>query len=141
MKIIMAYIFLFSGILAAFAQDKQLMPYPENEKLFIYPKDGQSEEQIQNDKFQCYQKAMKVTGFDPSAIPQGEKAPPGIKDLESVKTPETFDGDYSTPDKNYLAEEAKKDWKTEEINKYKVNKAEYNKTYKSCLNKLGYIIE
>jgi hypothetical protein len=140
MKFIIAMVFIFSGIPALYAQDKQLMPYPENEKLFIYPKDGQSEEQLQNDKFQCYQKAMKVTGFDPSAIPQGEKAPPGIKDVESGKTPETFDGDYSTPDKNYLAEEAKKDWKTEEINKYEANKAEYNKTYKSCLENFGYTI-
>ena len=107
MKIIMAYIFLFSGISAVFAQDKQLMPYPENEKLFIYPKNGQTEEQMRDDKFQCFEQAKKETNFDPSVIPQGTTTPPGIQDVNTDAPRNSFNGDYQTPDKSYLADEAK----------------------------------
>lgn len=36
------------------------------EKLFIYPKLGQSEEQQAADRYQCHGWAMKETGFDPT---------------------------------------------------------------------------
>lgn len=38
----------------------------EPEKLFIYPKKGQSEEQQATDRYQCHSWAEKQTGFDPS---------------------------------------------------------------------------
>ena len=71
MKYILILMILSTLASSSFAGEKQLMPYPENEKLFIYPKEGQSDQQIQNDKFKCYQNAMKETGVDPSAIPEG----------------------------------------------------------------------
>ncbi len=78
MKHTLTALLVFFSITALHAGDRQLMPYPENEKIFVYPDKGQSDEQVQDDKFQCYQEAMKLTGFDPSSIPQGENAPPGI---------------------------------------------------------------
>ena len=38
----------------------------EPEKLFIYPKNGQSEKQQASDRFQCHEWAMKKTGYDPT---------------------------------------------------------------------------
>ena len=140
MKYTLTALLLFFSITALHAGDRQLMPYPENEKIFIYPNKGQSDEQVQDDKFQCYQEAMKLTGFDPSSIPQGESAPPGISDVEPPKTPAGFGGNTGTPDKGYLAGEAKKEWKTDEINKYEAGKANYNKTYKTCLENRGYTV-
>jgi len=131
---------VFFCVTALYAGDKQLMPYPQNEKIFIYPSKGQSDEQIQDDKFQCYQEAMKITGFDPSSIPQATNEPPGINDIEQPETPAGFGGNTGTPDKGYLAGEAKKEWKTEELNNYEADKAKYNKTYKTCLENRGYTV-
>ena len=84
------------------------MPFPEGEQIYVYPKNGQSKEKVQSDKFNCYQKAKSETGFDPSAIPEGETSPPELKDVGPTETPRSFDGEYETPDKSYLKEEAGK---------------------------------
>ena len=34
--------------------------------LFVYPKNGQSDQQTQNDRYQCHQWAVGQTGFDPT---------------------------------------------------------------------------
>ena len=140
MRYFLAGLFLITGISVLDAGNRQLMPYPENERIFIYPSKGQSDQQIQEDKFLCYQEAMKKTGFDPSSIPQAESAPPGINDIESPETPAGFSGSSETPDKGYLAGEAKKEWKKEELNNYETEKAKYNKTFKSCLENRGYSV-
>ena len=140
MKYFFSGLLLFLPFFNVYAQDGQLMPYPKNEKFFIYPAEGQSQQQMQEDKFLCYQQAMQETGFDPSAIPHGEGPPPGIKDVTPQETPAGFGGSTGTPDKGYLAGEAKKEWKAEELNKYKSQRSEYNKAYKSCLEKNGYTV-
>lgn len=43
-------------------------------ELIAYPKDGQSEEQLGKDKFECHQWAVGQTGFDPTQ-PGGGSAP------------------------------------------------------------------
>jgi len=57
----------FSGFLAApaGAQDP-----------IVYPAEGQSEDQIEKDKYQCYSWAKEQTGFDPMKIPTATSAPP-----------------------------------------------------------------
>lgn len=42
--------------------------------LFIYPAQGQSQEQLDRDRFECHSWAVKETGFDPSN-PQTAQAP------------------------------------------------------------------
>ena len=39
------------------------------QELFIYPANGQSTEQQDKDKFECYNWARNDTGFDPMALP------------------------------------------------------------------------
>ena len=129
---------LFS--LPAFGQDRQLLPIPEGEQIYIYPKNGQPNEKVQADKFDCYQKSKMETGFDPSTIPEAESDPPELKDLDSAETPRTFDGEYETPDKGYLKEEAGKQWKSEELLQYNEKKQQYYKAFRSCLEKLGYSV-
>src|SRR5215467_8620311 len=65
MKLIMVLIstlFLFE---TAFAQD-----------LVIYPARGQSNEQMERDKFECYSWARNQTGFDPTVPFQSTVAEP-----------------------------------------------------------------
>ena len=46
------------------------------QELFVYPTKGQSAEQQEQDKFQCYTFAKGQTGFDPMAPPTTSTAPP-----------------------------------------------------------------
>jgi Family of unknown function (DUF6515) len=51
---------------AAQTQPAQLPPSTTGEDLFIYPKNGQSEEQQSNDKYECHKWAHDQSGFDPT---------------------------------------------------------------------------
>jgi hypothetical protein len=44
--------------------------------LFVYPAKGQSQEQTEKDKAECYQWAKSQTGFDPMAPPAATSPPP-----------------------------------------------------------------
>lgn len=44
--------------------------------LVIYPAKGQSQEQLDKDKYECYSWAKKETGFDPMQQPQETQPPP-----------------------------------------------------------------
>ena len=44
---------------------------------FIYPDKGQSAEQQEKDKFECYNWAKGQTGFDPMQVPTATAPPPG----------------------------------------------------------------
>ena len=42
----------------------------------VYPAKGQSNEQMEKDKFECYNWAKQQTGFDPMQVPTATSAPP-----------------------------------------------------------------
>jgi len=44
--------------------------------FFVYPREGQSQEQLEKDKFECYSWAKRQTGFDPMQTPRATSAPP-----------------------------------------------------------------
>jgi hypothetical protein len=50
--------------------------------LYVYPKNGQSEQQTQNDRYQCHQWAVGQTGFDPTNSANDSQA--------STATPESY---------------------------------------------------
>jgi Glycine zipper len=45
-------------------------------EVIAYPKKGQTQEQFQQDQYQCHQFAKGQTGFDPMASQQSAAAPP-----------------------------------------------------------------
>lgn len=45
-------------------------------EMFIYPKQGQSPEQQEKDKFECYSWAKQQSGFDPMEVPRATAPPP-----------------------------------------------------------------
>ncbi len=48
-------------------------------EVFAYPKKGQSQEQFEQDQFQCHKWATGQTGIDPTKPPQSAAAPPPQK--------------------------------------------------------------
>jgi hypothetical protein len=64
-----------------------LSPVFAQSDFIIYPKDGQSQEQQDKDKFECYSWGKKQTGFDPMETPRVTEAPPqkGAKRGGAVK--------------------------------------------------------
>ena len=44
--------------------------------LVIYPAKGQSQEQLDKDKYECYSWAKQQTGFDPMQQPKATEPPP-----------------------------------------------------------------
>lgn len=44
---------------------------PEPEQLFVYPRQGQSEQQMATDRYECHRWAVTQTDFDPSQPPTG----------------------------------------------------------------------
>jgi hypothetical protein len=44
--------------------------------LIIFPAKGQSQDQMEKDKFECYSWAKQQTGFDPMATPRASSPPP-----------------------------------------------------------------
>ena len=46
------------------------------QEMIIYPAKGQSQEQMDKDKFECYNWAKKQTNFDPMEVPKATEPPP-----------------------------------------------------------------
>lgn len=63
-----AIVFLALPVGQAAAQQQQ--------DFIIYPAKGQSQQQTEQDKFQCYEWAKQQTGFDPMAMPTASSPPP-----------------------------------------------------------------
>lgn len=59
------HVFFTSGLLSL----GLLIPFAYAQP-YIYPAQGQSDEQMEKDKFACYQWASKESGFDPMQAPQ-----------------------------------------------------------------------
>jgi hypothetical protein len=49
----------------------QEQPPVVNEQMYIYPKQGQSEQQQADDRYACHAWGVKQTGYDPTQPPQG----------------------------------------------------------------------
>ena len=47
-----------------------------SQELMIYPAKGQSQDQMEKDKFECYTWAKGQTGFDPMQMPTASSPPP-----------------------------------------------------------------
>lgn len=51
-------------------------PLPAQQDPIVYPAKGQSNQQMEKDKYDCYQWAKKQSGFDPMAAPKATSPPP-----------------------------------------------------------------
>jgi len=122
-KIIQIAIFSFAAsLLAEFAMA---------DEIFIYPTQGQNQEQMEKDKYDCYQWAKKESGFDPMAPPTVTSPPP------QQSAPRVIGGRRQHRQDAYKQEQ----WKQQQAGNYQKNRDLYNRAYGTCLEGKGYTVK
>ena len=136
------------------------------QELYIYPAKGQSAEQLDKDKYECYSWAKNDTGFDPMALPTTSSAPPRNKKKsggaitgalggavlggvlgDSGKSAKRgavaggLIGGVSQSSKNAKNQQKRADWESKESANYANNRNNYNRAYSACLEGRGYTVK
>ena len=136
------------------------------QELYIYPANGQSAEQQDKDKFECYNWAKNDTGFDPMAVPTTSSAPPsgqkksggavrgalggavlgGVlgdsgKSAKRGAVAGGLIGGVRQSSKNTRTEQKRSDWERQESANYANNRNNYNRAYSACLEGRGYTVK
>ncbi len=149
-------IFLFAGM--ALAAD-----------VYIYPQKGQSQEQQEKDKFECYSWAKQQTGFDPMAPPQATSPPPqyeaprggvvrgGARGAAVGAVGGAIAGDAGKGaaigaasgaliggmrrrDQQRQQAQAQANWENQQAAAYQQRRSEYNRAFGACLEGRGYTV-
>ena len=136
------------------------------QELYIYPAGGQSAEQMDKDKYECYNWAKRDTGFDPMEVPVTSTAPPsGQKKSGGVARGAlggaalgAIIGDSSRSagrgaaaggliggvrqsSRNRQVEQERQQWEQQEAANYSNNRNNYNRAYSACLEGRGYTVK
>jgi hypothetical protein len=135
--------------------------------MYVYPQKGQSNEQMEKDKYECYSWAKKQTGFDPmqaptaSAPPPSKEAPKGGvvrggargalagvavgaiagdagKGAAIGAASGALIGGMRRQDQKRQEAQAEQQWAQEQASQYDRNRSEYNRAYSACLGGRGY---
>jgi predicted lipid-binding transport protein (Tim44 family) len=133
--------------------------------LYVYPKDGQSAEQTDKDKFECYNWAKNDTGFDPMATPRTTSAAPSSQTRSGPMLKGGLGGaalggilgGRSGAGKGALAggliggvhqhqhnkqvDSERQQWEQQETANYANNRNNYNRAYAACLEGRGYSVK
>lgn len=137
-----------------------------SQEVFIYPQKGQSAEQQDKDKYECYNWAKTNSGFDPMAAPATRTPPPrtaekshgalkgaaigavGGKILgDSKKTTRRSAaaggllGGVRQHQHNSREQQRVDDWERQEASNYANNRNNYNRAYAACLEGRGYTVK
>jgi hypothetical protein len=135
------------------------------QELYVYPAKGQSAEQQDKDKYECYQWAKRDTGFDPMAAPTTSSPAPSTQQRRGGVARGALGGaaigaivgDSSDAGKgaaiggllggmrqrrhNVSAEQEQADWENQQANQYAGNRNNYNRAYSACLEGRGYTVK
>ena len=138
--------------------------------FFIYPDKGQSQEQMDKDKYECFQWAKQQTGFDPMAQPTASAPPPqqeapkggvgrgalrggGVglaagaiagdagKGAAIGAASGALIGGMRRRDQKRQQEQAQQEWAQQQGNEYYQNRDNYNRAYGACLEGRGYTVK
>ena len=138
--------------------------------FFIYPNKGQSQEQMDKDKFECFQWAKQQTGFDPMAVPTASSPPPqqeapkggvgrgavrggavGVaagaiggdagKGAAIGAASGALIGGMRRRDQQRKQQQAQQEWAQQQTNEYYQNRDNYNRAYGACLEGRGYTVK
>ena len=149
--------FLFTGL--ALAQDP-----------IVFPAKGQSQDQMEKDKFECYSWAKNQTGFDPMQLPQATAPPPkkeapkgGVirggaggaavgavggaiagnagKGAAIGAATGGLIGGMRRQEQKRQEQHAQKQWEQEQVNTYAQKRNTYNRAYSACLEGRGYTVK
>ena len=139
------------------------------QELYVFPGKGQSQEQMEKDKYACYTWARGETGFDPMQPPTASTPPPAQqapttsplrgaargaavgaiieKDGSSSKGAATGAAAGALVGgmrrRNQMAQQQQKEeeWAQNEAANYEAKRAEYNRAYTVCLEAKGYSVK
>jgi hypothetical protein len=136
------------------------------DELMIYPKNAQSAEQQEKDKFECYSWAKNESGFDPMAPPMATEAPPqqqasrgGVlrgaargaalgaiidDSSEGARTGAKAGaaiGGMRRADQKRSEAKAQQQWEQEQQRIYAEKRDRYNRAYSVCLEAHDYLVK
>ena len=139
--------------------------------MFIYPKEGQSAEQLDRDKYECYGWSKKQTGFDPMEVPTATAPPPKqerkkggvLRGAAGGALLGAAVGEIANDDAGKGAaigagagalfggarrhkqvqqqNQAQQDWQQEQASQYSQRRSQYNRAYSACLEARGYTVK
>lgn len=134
--------------------------------LMVFPANGQSDEQLEQDKFACYGWAKNQSGFDPMAIPTATTPPPsreqksggvvrgalggaalGVLLGDSSKAAKRgaaaggLVGGVRQSSANTATAQKNAQWEQEQASNYARNRNDYNRAYGACLEGKGYSVK
>jgi outer membrane lipoprotein SlyB len=156
----------FTALLALFAISFMAVA----DDMFVYPAKGQSNEQMEKDKFSCYGWAKQNTGFDPMAQPRATSAPPqqgaqkggagrgavrgGLggaaigalagdtrKGAAIGAVGGGLIGGVRRNDQVKQEQHSRQQWEQQESANYSHNRNNYNRAYAACLDGRGYTVK
>ena len=141
------------------------------QELIIYPAKGQSQDQMERDKYDCYQWAKRQTGFDPMQRPQATAPPPaeeppqggvfrgaargaavgavagGIarddagKGAAAGAVGGAMIGGMRRRDQQRRQEYKRQQYAEQQAAQYNARRGEYNRAYGACLEGKGYTVK
>ena len=156
--------------LACFISAMMTIPPVMAQDQFIYPEKGQSSEQQEKDKFECYTWAKGQTGFDPMDVPTATTAPPpqeaqkgGVgrgaargatvglaagaiggdagKGAAIGAASGALIGGMRRRDQQRQQYQAEQQWAQQEAANYTNQRNNYNRAYEACLEGRGYTVK
>ena len=136
----------------------------------IYPNQGQSPEQQEKDKFECYTWAKQQSGFDPMQVPTATAPPPGQeapqggvvrgaargalvgvaagaiagdagKGAAIGASSGALIGGMRQQDQKRQQQQAQQQWEQEQAANYANQRNNYNRAYGACLEGRGYTVK
>jgi hypothetical protein len=138
--------------------------------FMIFPNKGQSNDQLEKDKFACYQWAKQQSGFDPMATPTATAPPPAAEAPQGGVVKGAAKGALvgvavgaiagdagkgaaigaasggligGMRKRNQAAsqEQAQQNYETQQVQQYTANRDKYNRAYTACLEGKGYTVK
>lgn len=133
------------------------------DELYIYPAKGQSQDQEEQDKFQCYQFGKKQTGFDPMKAPTATSQEPesqggaGRGILRGALLGVAIGAATGNAGRGAAigaagggliggmrrrhSREQQQQWADDQTAQYAGNRDNYNRAYSACLEGRGYTVK
>ena len=135
----------------------------------VYPAKGQSDEQMEKDKYECYNWAKQQSGFDPMQVPTATSAPPPQQDegpglvggaarggLGGLAVGAIAGdagqgaaigavvgglfGGLRHSDRSSSNEQQQQQWENQQTANYANQRNNYNRAYSACLGGRGYTV-
>lgn len=136
------------------------------QEMIIYPAKGQSAEQLEKDKYECYSWAKQSSGFDPMALPTASAPPPdaqaqkggAVKGAVGGAALGAIIGDSSESAgkgaaagalisgvrqsrHNKQVEQQQQNWEQQQVDQYAAARTNYNRANAACLEGRGYTVK